>query len=106
MRILLDECVDWRLLRDFPNHHIRTVKQLGWENVKNGSLLALAATEFDVFLTVDQNLPYQQNASRFDLAIIVMSARTTRLPDLRLLLPALHEALAEPRRGEFQIIRG
>ena len=106
MKILLDECVDWRLLRDLSSHEARTVKQLGWEKVKNGALLALAATQFDVFITVDQNLPYQQNASRYDLAIIVLSARTTRLPDLRTLLPSLHDELAAPRRGSFQIIRG
>ena len=106
MKVLLDECVDWRLLRDLSSYEVRTVKQLGWEKVKNGALLALAASEFDVFITVDQNLPYQQNASKYDLAIIVLSARTTRLPDLRTLLPSLHQALAEPRRGAFQLIRG
>jgi hypothetical protein len=106
MRVLLDECVDWRLLRDLSSHEVRTVKQLGWEKIKNGALLALAATQFDVFITVDQNLPYQQNASRYDLAIIILSARTTRLPDLRTLLPLLHEALTAPRRGAFQVIRG
>jgi predicted nuclease of predicted toxin-antitoxin system len=105
MKILLDECVDWRLLRDLSSHEVRTVKQLGWEKVKNGALLALAAGEFDVFITVDQNLPYQQNASKYDLAIIVLSGRTTRLPDLRTLLPSLHQALAAPRRGAFQFIR-
>ena len=106
MKVLLDECVDWRLLRDLTAHEVRTVKQLGWENVKNGGLLALATTQFDVFITVDQNLPYQQNASRYDLAIIILSARTTRLSDLRTLLPSLHEALAAPRRGAFHLIRG
>lgn len=105
MKVLLDECVDWRLLRDLSSYEARTVKQLGWENVKNGALLALAATQFDVFITVDQNLPYQQNASRYDLAVIVLSGRTTRLTDLRKLLPSLHAALAAPRRGEFQFIR-
>lgn len=106
MRVLLDECVDWRLLRDLSSHEARTVKQLGWEKIKNGALLALAATQFDVFITVDQNLPYQQNAARYDLAIIVLSARTTRLPDLRTLLPFLREALTAPQRGTFQFIRG
>lgn len=105
MRVLLDECVDWRLLRDLSPHEVRTVKQLGWEKVKNGALLALAETEFDVFITVDQNLPYQQNASRFDLAVIILSARTTRLPDLRTLLPSLQDALDAPLRGQFRVIR-
>jgi hypothetical protein len=49
MRVLLDECVDWRLLRDLDDHDAKTVKQLGWEKVKNGALLQLAANHFDVF---------------------------------------------------------
>jgi hypothetical protein len=52
MKILLDECVDWRLLRDLGPHDVRTVRQLGWAKIKNGALLKLAAAEFDVFVTV------------------------------------------------------
>lgn len=105
MRILLDECVDWRLLRDLGNYEVQTVKQLGWEKIKNGALLRLAATQFDVFVTVDSNLPYQQNAETLGIAVIILRGRTTRLPDLRKLLPALHEALKAPRAGEFRILR-
>jgi predicted nuclease of predicted toxin-antitoxin system len=104
MRILLDECVDWRLLRDLTAHEARTVRQLGWEHVKNGTLLRLAATEFDVFVTVDSNLPYQQNIFTLDLAVVVLRARTTRLPDLRQLLPALHRTLKSVRHGELHIL--
>jgi predicted nuclease of predicted toxin-antitoxin system len=104
MKILLDECVDWRLLRDLSQYDVKTVKQLGWEKVKNGALLRLAATAFDVFLTVDSNLPHQQNAATVEIAVIVLRARTTRLPDLRELLPLLYEALGTPRRGQFQIL--
>ena len=101
MKLLLDECVDWRLLRDLDAYDTRTVKQLGWEQVKNGALLRLAASEFDVFLTVDSNLEYQQNISDLDLAVIVLRSRTTRLRDLRELLPSLHDALRSFRAGEF-----
>ena len=104
MKLLLDECVDWRLLRDLGQYDVKTVKQLGWEKVKNGALLQLAATQFDVFITVDSNLPYQQNAANIRIAVIVLRGRTTRLPDLRKLLPALHDALIAPRVGEFQIL--
>jgi len=104
MKVLLDECVDWRLLRDLPLHDVRTVKQAGLERLKNGTLLTHAAADFDVLITVDQNLPYQQNAARFELAVIVLRGRTTRLPDLRELLPLLHDALQTPRRGKFQIL--
>ena len=104
MRLLLDECVDWRLLRDLDQYDVKTVRQLGWEQIKNGALLRLAATQFDVFVTVDSNLPYQQNAASVQIAVIVLRGRTTRLPDLRKLLPALHDALIAPRAGEFRIL--
>jgi Domain of unknown function (DUF5615) len=103
MRILLDECVDWRLLRDLSDHKVKTVKQLGWEKIKNGALLRLAATEFDVFLTVDSNLPYQQNPDNLSLMVLILRGRTTRLPDLRAVLPAVHDALKAPRVG-FRIL--
>jgi predicted nuclease of predicted toxin-antitoxin system len=104
MRLLLDECVDWRLLRDLTDHDAKTVKQLGWEHVKNGALLRLAASEFDVFLTVDNNLRHQQNAAELDLVVIVLRGRTTRLSDLRELLPALRSLLEHARSGEFHIL--
>ena len=104
MRVLLDECVDWRLLRDLAPHEAKTVKQLGWTNVRNGALLRLASAEFDVFVTVDTNLPYQQNIAAFDIGVIILRGRTTRLPDLRELLVPLHEALATVARTEVRIV--
>ncbi|HVR39405.1 MAG TPA: hypothetical protein VMU84_09930 [Thermoanaerobaculia bacterium] len=104
MKVLLDECVDWRLLRDISDHEGKSVKQLGWEKVKNGALLRLVATQFDVFVTVDTNLPFQQNIADLDLSVIILRGRSTRLPDLRALLPALRAALREPQRGRFQIL--
>lgn len=60
MRVLLDECVDWRLSRDLIGHDVRTARQMGWQSIKNGELLALATDHFDVFVTVDRNLAFQQ----------------------------------------------
>jgi predicted nuclease of predicted toxin-antitoxin system len=59
MRLLLDESVPKRLGRALPNHEVKTVVEMGWGGVKNGNLLALAASRFDAFITVDKNLPYQ-----------------------------------------------
>ena len=59
MRLLLDESVPVRLRRFLPSHSVKTVVERGWEGVKNGALLVLAAKEFDAFLIVDKNLPYQ-----------------------------------------------
>jgi predicted nuclease of predicted toxin-antitoxin system len=104
MKVLLDECVDWRLLRDLPNHEVKTLKQVGWEKIDDGELLGLAARQFDVFITVDKDLPQQQNISGYQLAVIILRAPTTRLPDLRSLVPNLQKALEAPSFGEFQIL--
>lgn len=61
MRILLDECVDWRLSRDVIGHDVKTARQMGWATIKNGELLTLAAQQFNAFVTVDRNLSFQQN---------------------------------------------
>ena len=58
MRLLLDESVPGRLRGALPNHQVRTVVEMGWSGVKNGKLLALAANDFDAFITVDKNLAY------------------------------------------------
>lgn len=104
MRILVDECVDWRIVRDLPGHYVRTVKQLGWEHTKDGALLALAANQFDVFLTVDKDLPGEQHIPSLNIAVVVLRGRTTRLVDLRALLEPLHEALAHARPGELTVL--
>ena len=87
MRIFLDECVDWRLARDIVGHEVKTARQMGWTTIKNGELLALAAASFDVFVTVDRNLSFQQNLPAYSIAVLVLSARTNRLADLRPLVP-------------------
>lgn len=106
MRVLIDECVDWRLSRDIVGHDVKTARQMGWASVKNGELLALAAQQFDVFVTVDRNLSFQQNVVAFPIAIIVLRARTNRLADLRPLILALLAALHTPKAGVVQIIEG
>jgi len=104
MRILVDECVDWRILRDLTDHEAKTVKQLGWEHIEDEALLTLAASQFDVFLTVDKDLPREQNTASFDIAVVVLRGRTTRLVDLRELLAPLHEVLRNARPRELQIL--
>lgn len=59
MKILLDECIDRRLARELVGHDVKTVPQMGWASVKDSQLLSLAAAEFDVFITVDQNIPFE-----------------------------------------------
>jgi len=70
MRILIDECLDWRLGRALTGHDCVSVQKMGWGGIKNGKLLALAQAEFDVFLTADRNLSFQQNTTKFEIAVV------------------------------------
>jgi hypothetical protein len=100
VKVLLDECVDWRLSRDIVGHEIHTARQMGWSAIRNGELLALAAQAFDVFVTVDRNLSFQQNVPALALAVVVLRAKTNRLADLRPLVPDLLAALSTVRPGQ------
>ena len=99
MRVLLDECIDRRLARDFVGYEVRTVPQMGWAGTLDGDLL-LVESEFDVFITVDRNLPYQQNLTVLDLAVLVLVARSNRLADLQPLVPKILEAIPIALKGE------
>lgn len=89
MKIFVDECVDWRLARDIVGHEVKTAHEMGWTSLKNGELLARASAQFDVFLTVDRNLSFQQNLPAFDIAVVVLRSSSNRLVDLRRLVPDL-----------------
>ncbi|OFV90713.1 MAG: hypothetical protein A3H28_11390 [Acidobacteria bacterium RIFCSPLOWO2_02_FULL_61_28] len=100
MRVPLDECLPRKLKRDLAGHDTRTVPEMGWASKENGDLLGLAAGHFDVFLTVDRNLSYQQDMGRFNIAVVVLVARGNRLADLRPLIPQVLEVLAVIRAGQ------
>ena len=105
MRLLLDECVPARLRRSLPSHQVSTVVQEGWSGVKNGKLLALAATGFDAFITVDKNLSYQQNTSNAPVAVLVLDAVSNELPYLLKLIPALEAALANLKPASYVLLK-
>ena len=104
MRIFVDECVDWRLARDILGHEVKTAHQMGWSSLKNGELLALASKQFDVFLTVDRNLSFQQNLPAFDIAVVVLRSDSNRLADLQRLLPELLASLEKLNRDAITYI--
>jgi hypothetical protein len=83
MRILLDESLPRRLRRAFPGHEVVTVVEAGWSGVENGELLRLAAERFDIFVTADQNLQYQQNLGALPITVAVLVARNSNLESLR-----------------------
>ena len=100
MKLLLDECIDRRLAKDLVGHFVKTVPQMKWASIKNGRLLSLAESEFDVFITVDRNLSFQQNLPKFKIAVIVLQAKTNRLVDLQPLAPDILAALPNVKSGE------
>jgi len=102
MRVLLDECVPGRLRRELSEHDVRTVPEMGWASKENGELLELASPTFDVFITTDQKLSYQQNVSDFDIAVIVLAAPRTKLEFLRPLMREVRRVLTEIRAGEVR----
>jgi hypothetical protein len=89
MRILLDESLPSELKTELQGHDVLTVQEAGWSGLSNGELLARAAGKFDVFVTADQNLQYQQNLAALPVAVVVLVARSNRMQDLRPLLPDL-----------------
>lgn len=102
MKLLLDECIDRRLGRELAGHEASTVPQMGWSGISNGELLALAESAFDVFITVDRNLSFQQNLPKFNVAVLVLHARSNRLADLRPLIPKVLLILPTLSKGEAE----
>jgi hypothetical protein len=99
VKILLDECVPRQLKRDLVGHDVTTVVAIGWAGIKNGALLRLAETQFDVFITVDRNIQYQQNLQLLKLAIILLVASNTQLRNLRPLIPQVLQLLPTLQPG-------
>lgn len=106
MRLLLDECVPARLRKALSGHEVSTVGLEGWSGIKNGKLLALAAAGFDAFVTVDKNLPYQQNTATLPIAILVLDAKSNELPYLLPLMPALEATLKNLVPGSYVLVAG
>jgi hypothetical protein len=106
VRVLLDECLPRRLKRDLVGHDVKTAPEMGWASKRNGELLALAVGQFDAFLTVDRNLSYQQDPSSFDIAILVLVARSNRLDDVRPLVPRVLQMLPMAQHRVVTIVDG
>ncbi|HEY5408181.1 MAG TPA: DUF5615 family PIN-like protein [Ginsengibacter sp.] len=83
MRLLIDENLPKRLKNDFNEHEIFTVRDKGWNGIKNGELLKLMiADKFDAFLTFDKNLQHQQNFSKYSVSVFVLTARINSYKEL------------------------
>ena len=104
MKLILDECIDRRLTKEFIDYEIKTVPQMGWAGTKNCKLLALIETELDIFITVDRNLSFQQNLSQFNIAVVVLQAKSNRLMDLKPLVPKILDILSTVVKGQAVVI--
>lgn len=104
MKVLLDECVDRRLAAYITGHQVDSVQDIGWRSIKNGELLRLAEGHYDAFVTVDRNLAFQQPIARFDIAVIIIRAKSNDVDDLRPLVPVLQSALVQAPKGKVSWI--
>ena len=99
-RVLFDECVPRRLLRELPGVDASHVITEGWAGQRNGALLrVMLAAGFRTLVTVDRNLHFQQNVAASGIAVVVLVARSNRVPDLVPQLPGLFDALAAAEPG-------
>jgi hypothetical protein len=93
VKILFDECLPQRLRKHLQGHAVTTVPEAGWAGLKNGELVTRASNQFDVFITVDRNLSFQQNPSTLPIPVVVLHASSNKLADLEPLVPQLLKSL-------------
>ena len=105
MKLLLDECVTRHLKREFANHEVHTVEEAGFKGLENGDLLRAASGIYDVLITVDRNLPYQQNLTGLQIAILVLSAKRNSYVRLKPLMPQALKALETIKTGEIVLVQ-
>ncbi|MDO1445960.1 hypothetical protein Q0590_06835 [Rhodocytophaga aerolata] len=94
MKILLDENLPKRLKKDFPAHDIYTIWEKAWNGKKNGELMALLkADEFQILMTFDKNLPFQQNFDKYPITVFVLDAADNTYTTLKELVPLINKEM-------------
>ncbi len=104
MKLLLDHCLDWRLSRALPGHTVKAVGRLGWGHLKDGPILTKAQAQFDVLVTSDKNLPYQQDLRRLNLAVVILDVPSNRIEDCLPKMPTLLRMLTRLPKGRATVI--
>ena len=101
MRVLLDENLDWRLVRYFDaDFQVSTVSRQGWKGTRNSELLRQAALTFDALVTMDRGIEYQQNISKYAIGVILISARSNRLEDVQPAMRRVNQVLRSVQPGQ------
>lgn len=104
-RVLLDENVDHQLKLLFDaDLDVVTVQEQGWDGLKNGELLRAAAAEFEVFVTMDRNLSYQQNLKVLDLAVVVIRSVSNAFVEVTPLMPEVNAAVRVAKSGAATVV--
>jgi len=104
MNILFDENFPRPLRRFFPDHQVTTVQKMEWLEAENGDLLAVAEAEFDVLLSTDKGIKYQQNFTGRDIAVIALRTKDNRMPTLIPLMPKVLALLPTVQPGQVYFV--
>jgi hypothetical protein len=99
VNILLDECTPRVVKKRLPKHNVRTVQEMGWAGYKNGALLTAAEGQFEVFITTDKKLPYQQNLTGRKLAVLLLPSN--QVPIVEALIPDIETTLITIKAGDL-----
>ena len=102
MRVLLDEQMPQELAAALLGHEVTTISQMGWKGLDNGALLAQAAQRFAALISMDSNMPTQQDITRHQIGLVLVRATSNRIEALRPLIPAILRALAAVRPGAVE----
>jgi predicted nuclease of predicted toxin-antitoxin system len=105
MKILLDECVTKKLKQHLMEFEVKTVVEMNWSGFKNGNLLSVATEEkFDVLLTIDKNLQYQQNMNKYDISVVVLDVEKSKIENLEEILPKFKKQADNFEKGKIYLI--
>ena len=104
MRFLLDECVNPRLRLAFPGDTVRTVAEMGWQSFTNGQLMKEAVPHFDVFVTLDQNLQFQNPTGKYALGIVVLISRFNHLAAYRPQFGEIRDLARRTKAGQVTVL--
>ena len=105
MKILLDECVTKRLKKHLEEFEVLTVRELNLSGIKNGKLMTFCVeNNFDILLTIDKNLLFQQNFDHYPLTIVVLDCQTSKIEELVTLIPSFKSQIDKFRKHKAYII--
>jgi predicted nuclease of predicted toxin-antitoxin system len=105
MRVLLDHCLPKRVQTLLPGHDVKTARQMAWEQLKNGDLLASASAQFDLVLTIDKKLQFESNLTTIPVAVVILDSVSNAFPELAPFGPHLMTLLAATLPKAIHILR-